>query len=90
MEYLKLGFNDGVETIKLAEKTLTLEQMQALVGGWIQIVTLKDGSMLVMDEEGKLKDRLINIVATKLFVDSFGPGDVVNGDVIHAPKGSIK
>lgn len=39
----------------------TLEAMQKLVGGYIETVTLPNGLILVMDEEGRLKGRQENV-----------------------------
>lgn len=47
-----------------------LDALQALVGGYIEIVTLWDGVALVVDEEGKLKHKEINF---------YLPGDIVVG-----------
>ena len=70
-----------VKAIKLAvgccpeviEIDNSLEAMQALVGGWIEILRLNDGLDLVMNEEGKLLGLPPN-------VSLFGGLDVVAGD----------
>lgn len=43
-----------------------LKELQAIVDGHIEIVHLKDGRIMVIDEEGKLKDYPRNAQATKL------------------------
>jgi len=64
--------------------TATLEWLQQQVGGWIEVVTLKDGSQLVCNEEGKLRGMVLNIVATEaLWVPSFGNTDVLVGNIVH-------
>ena len=35
-----------------------LEELQAIVGGYVQIAYLRDDEIMVMDEEGRLKDLL--------------------------------
>lgn len=43
-----------------------LKELQDIVEGHIEIVPLKDGRIMVIDEEGKLKDYPRNAQATKL------------------------
>lgn len=57
----------------------TLKELQDAVGGYIEVVTLLDGRLMAMDEEGKLKGYEVNHVATEMFA----PGhDVVVGNVV--------
>ena len=46
----------------------TLEEMQKYVGGYIQVVNAKNGDQIVMDEEGKLRNKPINYEATKHWI----------------------
>ncbi len=66
--------NDGV---------YTLEELQAIVGGHIEIVALSDGRLMVCNEEGKLLGLPFNAKATALFAKGgrmwFDP---VAGDVL--------
>ena len=67
------------------EKELSLKEMQALVGGYIQVLTSKDGKAdIIFDEEGKFKDKPVNIEATKLWLgeDIANWYDVIVGDAI--------
>lgn len=65
----------------------SLEKMQALVGGYIQMVNTKDGDLMIMDEEGKLKDKPINTKATEMY--RYGASDTIVGDVIIATEKEI-
>lgn len=56
------------ETITPAGKHWTLEEMKTLVGGWIEVVRTIDGRFMVIDEEGKIKKKPLNIQATKLYL----------------------
>ena len=57
----------------------TLEEMQKFVGGYIEVVTSADtNSQIVLDEEGKLKDKPINKEATELYLGE-GPDDTSAG-----------
>jgi len=58
----------------------SLAEMQALVGGYIQIVNTKGKHWLVLDEEGKLKGRPVNRAATQLY--EYGKLDPIVGDAL--------
>jgi hypothetical protein len=67
---------------------LTVPVMQTLVGGYIEIVTigstLTKHEILIVDEEGLLKDKLINVRATRLY-RGIPPrhNGIIVGDAIH-------
>lgn len=58
----------------------TLQELQTLVGGYIEVVTTVDGGLMVLDEEGKLKGKPVNPVASALYV--YGSRDRVVGEAI--------
>lgn len=70
------------------EETLTpangahwsLEELQKLVGGYIEVVRTKNGRWLVIDEDGKNKNKRPNLAATELY--RYGDFDVVRGDAV--------
>ncbi len=67
----------------------TLEEMQrAIGGGYIEIVHTKDGRLMVLDEEGKLKRFQVNQVATALYV--YGNQDPIVGDVLVCDEANIE
>ena len=73
------------KTVEITEKEPTLEELQEIVGGYIEIVTSKNGDAdIVMDEEGKLKNKNINVYATQLWQgrDIRDWDDVICGDVV--------
>lgn len=61
---------------------LSLREMQALVGGYIEILRLADGRLLVCNEEGKLRGLPLNDVATELFQVDRAWYDPIVGDVL--------
>ena len=70
---------------KFSDKELTLEEMQELVGGYIQVLTSKDGNAdIVIDEEGKMKSKLPNFEATRLWLGDNRDEwyDIIVGDAI--------
>ena len=80
VQYLK-----KTKLYKHNEKELSLKEMQALVGGYIQVLESKDGKAdIIFDEEGKFKDKPVNIEATKLWLgeDIANWYDVIVGDAI--------
>lgn len=54
----------------------TLEELQGVVGGYIEIVRLPHNNFMVVDEEGNLKGKPLNITASKIV------GQPIVGDVI--------
>lgn len=66
----------------------SLQEMQSYVGGLIE--TLKVGQkILVMDEEGKLKGKLPNRIATGWVLQE-GINDYISGDVMLIERSHIK
>lgn len=71
-------------------KTFELEELQAIVEHkvdgvpyhYIEIINLRDGRLMVVNEEGKLIDAPMNNKATDIFVQSFGAVDIVVGNVL--------
>lgn len=64
------------------EKGNTLEKMQKLVGGYIECISLGDDLVMVVDEEGKLKNKPINELATRIFSNNSPYFDTIVGDAI--------
>lgn len=59
-----------------------LKECQAVVGGYIEIINLSDGRIMVIHEEGKLEDLPLNYEATKLFLDDRDGYDEIVGDAL--------
>ena len=66
----------------------TLEEAQKFVGGWVECVSLRNGDILLIDEEGKLKENSINAEASVHFVESFGSVDCIVGNAMLIKKGA--
>lgn len=58
---IKIVFQWPGTISSIATISNTLEAMQKLVGGYIETVSLPNGLILVMDEEGRLKGRGENV-----------------------------
>ena len=63
-------------------KTFGLTEMQEIVGGYIEIVRLRDGRMIIVDEDGKSKDKAVNIPATNILRRDHYTTDYIVGNAI--------
>jgi hypothetical protein len=68
------------EVITPANGHWRLEELQTMVGGYIEILRTVDGKFLVIDEEGKLKKKPRNDQATRLYI--YGEHDAVCGTAV--------
>ena len=81
------------EVIEVEPKNGTdfrLEELKEIVGGYIQIVYLSNDEIMVMDEEGKLKHKDLNLIASKRFRKDVNRYDSVVGDVLVCKNNQIK
>lgn len=67
-----------------------LEELQAIVGGYVQITYLRDDEIMVMDEEGRLKDKDLNLRASLRYRRDVNPYDSVVGDVLICKTNQVK
>lgn len=66
--------------------SFTLKELSGFVNGYIQIISLKDGRLMVLNEEGKmLPDFKVNPTATNLAKDVLFKGDLIVGDALVTP-----
>jgi hypothetical protein len=72
--------------IQSKEDSPSLSEAQKFVGGYVEVVQVNDG-ILIIDEEGKLKDKPVNEVASKMYADKYGDADIIVGDAIYVPNG---
>lgn len=67
---VRLGVDGTVERVNVG-RSIELETLQQLVGGYIETVTVRStvlGDLIMLvDEEGKLKDKETNDIATQLY-----------------------
>ena len=73
---------DFQETQPNNGSTFELEELQEVVGGYIEIVRLRDGRMIIVDEEGKSKDKAVNIPATNILRRDHYTTDYIVGTAI--------
>lgn len=81
--------NGGVRIVHPANhKAFTLEELQGYVGGYIEVVGLADGRLLVVDEDGRSKgyahnSRASRLTAGQVFGDIVGPALFCEGGEIE-------
>lgn len=81
--------------VKACGSKLSLEDMQGLVGGYIEHVGIHvtiDGVLykhLIVNEEGKLDGLPVNAKATEI-VNFIGIADIIVGDVIFMEPGEFE
>tara|TARA_R110001599_G_scaffold32907_2_gene107254 strand:+ start:1991 stop:2326 length:336 start_codon:yes stop_codon:yes gene_type:complete len=90
--FIKAGMV-GVKVKPQNKNFFTLEELQKIVGGYIQVVYLKNhidknGTplALVCNEDGKDNDLLTNYHATMFWEYSYGETDVMVGDILVTPQ----
>jgi hypothetical protein len=65
--------------------SFTLKELSGFVNGFIQVISLKDGRLMILNEEGKLDSLAVNNTATNLAKDILFNGDYIVGDVLVTP-----
>lgn len=67
-----------------------LAELQSIVGGYIEIIYLPDGKIMVLNEEGKLDGLEVNIQATLLYQAAYRVDDFIVGDVLICESEQVK
>lgn len=70
-------------------KYFSLEELNSFVDGYIEIVDLMDGRLMVVNEEGKLIGLPLNLLATVEYQKAYGPIDQIVGNALVCKKGEI-
>ena len=70
------------------KKDPTLKEAQKFVGGWVQLLRVKDGVLLV-NEEAKRKQLDIDPEASTQWFEMHGTDDIILGPAIFIPE-SVK
>ena len=66
-----------LEIITDEKKLPTLKEAQEFVGGYIEAITFPNDDLLIINEEGKLKELPYNKDASEVWVSHFGTSAVV-------------
>jgi hypothetical protein len=65
-------------------ESISIPKAQEIVGGYVEVVQLGNGKILLVDEEAKFKDKRINLEASHLV------GTSIAGDVIRCTMKDLK
>jgi hypothetical protein len=69
--------------MEVGDYPVNLTWMQQQVGGYIEAISLlDDGTVMYCNEEGKIHNLPVNVIATELYRAAHGPYDIIMGDVI--------
>jgi hypothetical protein len=80
--------DDTVEEVEPRNGTdFSLEEMQKIVGGFIEVFLLKENRFMIVNEEGKLFYLPLNKNATLLYGNL---NDVIVGDALVCSRDQIK
>jgi hypothetical protein len=72
-------------------KSFSLREVQAAVGGFVESLPVSDQYLMILDEDGKSKDKPLNERATKILHLAGGsPSDYVVGDVLICERGMVE
>lgn len=63
-------------------KKFSLKELQTYIGGYIELLSSNDHQYMVIDEEGKIKDKEYNEIATVIMEDILAPGDYIAGNAL--------
>ena len=73
-----------LKEIQSKEDSPSLSDAQKFVGGYVECVHLDTGTLIV-DEMGKMKNKPVNEVASKMYAVEYGDADIIVGDAIYIP-----
>ena len=63
----------------------SLKQAQKFVGGYVEMVRVGSGILLV-DEEGMLKNKEVNAYASQMYETEYGDANIIVGNAIYIPN----
>ena len=97
-EYVKANTDqDQFKLIDDEKNTTTLKEAQDFVGGMVECITFPNRDLLIVNEEGKLRNLPLNPEATMLWRITFdndnyvtGRKDFVVGPAIYIKKHALK
>lgn len=64
-----------------------LAELQAMVGGYIEVIPLSEGRLMALNEDGKLRGLPVNREATAVALPFLGAGDFIVGDALVCDEG---
>jgi len=83
--FLYKSSGEIVPVLPVNRVSFTLGELREFVKGFIEIITLSDGRLMVVNEEGKINGLEQNESATKLAKPVLFGSDFIVGDVLVTP-----
>ena len=74
-----------LKKIKDIKDDPSLKEAQAFVGGYVEMVRVGSGILLV-DEEGMLKNKEVNAYASQMYATEYGDENIIKGNAIYIPN----
>lgn len=71
-------------------KDFQLEELNKIVGGYIELVTLPNDEFMVVNEEGKIRELPVNDNATEIYQRKIGCWDYIVGDCLICKTSQIQ
>ena len=71
-------------------KTFGLTEMQEIIGGYVEPIRVNDGRMSIVDEEGKSKNKAVNIPATNILRRDHYTTDYIVGTAIVCAADTVE
>jgi len=68
---------------KVVHQVPELEELQKFVGGYVEALTLSNGDVLYVCEDGKLLNLPVNKMATAFWVASWGSEEEILGNTLY-------
>ena len=87
-KFQDMGANAGVAVYTVEDvepangRDFSLEELQGYVDGLIEIVSLYDGRLMVLNDEGLINGLPINPLATAIYQNATGVNDYILGNVL--------
>lgn len=75
--------NGEISQLKPKDKKVSLEELQKVVGGYVEILPMGN-KFVICDEEGKLKNSPLNEKVSTIFQEFWKTEEVLLGDIILA------
>jgi hypothetical protein len=83
--FLYKSCGEIVPVLPVNGTSFTLKELSSFVNGYVQVITLSDGRLMVLNEEGKINGLKENDTATKLAKAVLFNDDFIVGDVLVTP-----
>lgn len=71
-------------------KYFKLRELQKIVDGYIEVVWMPNDKIMVVNEDGKLRELETNVEATRIYYNAFGYQDIIVGDVLLCDSNQVK